>query len=197
MRVSSRGQYGVRALAYLAAHYGEGPINVRTVAGAEGLPAKYLEQLLARLRRGGLVRSSRGARGGVVLAQPPERITVRQVVERLEGSLAPVECLERRNGHEEDCVPHDIWQVLHESVLSALESFTLADLAARFRAREERRKLEVATQVARPVAAPVDGAPERRESSGISVARATLENGDEGAEEILVTVPDGRSDVSS
>jgi Rrf2 family transcriptional regulator, cysteine metabolism repressor len=138
VRVSSRGQYGVRALAYLAAHYGEGPINVRTVAEAEGLPAKYLEQLLARLRRGGLVRSSRGAHGGITLAREPRSITVRQVVLLLEGSLAPVECLQSANGHDEDCVPHELWRALHEEVLKVLDSFTLADLAARRRAREAR-----------------------------------------------------------
>lgn len=139
MRVSSRGQYGVRALAYLAAHYGEGPINVRTVAEAEGLPAKYLEQLLARLRRGGLVRSSRGAHGGIMLAREPESISVRQVVLLLEGSLAPVECLQGPNGHEEDCVPHELWRALHEGVLRILDSFTLADLAVRLKARERRQ----------------------------------------------------------
>jgi len=138
VRVSSRGQYGVRALAYLAAHHGEGPINVRTVAEAEGLPAKYLEQLLARLRRGGLVRSSRGARGGIMLARDPQSITVRQVVLLLEGSLAPVECLQSANGHEDDCVPHELWRALHEGVLKVLDSFTLADLAARCKARESR-----------------------------------------------------------
>jgi Rrf2 family protein len=129
----------VRALAYLATRYGEGPINVRTVAEAEGLPAKYLEQLLARLRRGGLVRSSRGAKGGILLALPPERITVREVVERLEGSLAPVECLEPEvaaDGHARECVAHDVWRALHRSVLQTLGSFTLADLAARRRAAQ-------------------------------------------------------------
>lgn len=136
MRVSSRGQYGVRALAYLAARYGEGPINVRTVAQAERLPAKYLEQLLAKLRRGGLVRSSRGARGGVVLAQDPKAISIRQVVSLLEGSLLPVDCLKDTNGHEENCVAHPLWRALHESVLTTLDSFTLADLAERLRARE-------------------------------------------------------------
>src|SRR5262245_17861712 len=136
MRVSSRGQYGVRALAYLAARYGEGPINVRTVAQAERLPAKYLEQLLAKLRRGGLVRSSRGARGGVTLAQEPKNISIRQVVSLLEGSLLPVDCLTVTNGNEERCVAHPRWRALHESVLATLDSFTLADLAERLRARE-------------------------------------------------------------
>src|SRR5262245_5030414 len=136
MRVSSRGQYGVRALAYLAARYGEGPINVRTVAQAERLPAKYLEQLLAKLRRGGLVRSSRGARGGVTLARDPKTISIRQVISLLEGSLLPVDCLKDGSGHEDTCVAHPLWRALHESVLSTLDAFTLADLAERMRARE-------------------------------------------------------------
>ena len=139
MRVSSRGQYGVRALAYLATRYGEGPINVRTVAQAEHLPAKYLEQLLAKLRRGGLVRSSRGARGGVTLARDPQTISVRQVVSLLEGSLLPVECLKDGAGHEETCVAHPLWRALHENVLSTLDSFTLADLAERMRSRDARQ----------------------------------------------------------
>jgi len=136
MRVSSRGQYGIRALAYLAAHHGEGPINVRTVAEAEGLPAKYLEQLLARLRRGGLVQSSRGARGGVALARDPRTISALQVVSLLEGSLVPMECRQDGNGHEARCVTHELWRRLSESVNQALESYTLADLADRLRARE-------------------------------------------------------------
>jgi Rrf2 family protein len=135
MRVSSRGQYGLRAMAYLASRHGEGPIRVRTVAEAEGLPAKYLEQLLARLRQAGLVRSSRGARGGIMLARDPETITAREVISTLEGSLAPVECDESRNRHAEECVAHPIWSALHNSVVTTLESFTMADLAARSRRR--------------------------------------------------------------
>jgi Rrf2 family transcriptional regulator, cysteine metabolism repressor len=165
VRVSSRGQYGVRALAYLAAHYGEGPINVRTVAEAEGLPAKYLEQLLARLRRGGLVRSTRGAHGGIMLAREPHAITVRQVVLLLEGSLAPVECLQSANGHEDDCVPHELWRALHEGVLKILDSFTLADLAERRRARESR-------EPGRPEAAAAGPAPARAEEPAAEVVGA-------------------------
>ena len=67
MRISSRGQYGLKAMAYLASRYGEGPIRLRTVAEAEALPAKYLEQLVGRLRQAGLVKACRGARGGVML----------------------------------------------------------------------------------------------------------------------------------
>jgi Rrf2 family protein len=122
-------------MAYLASRYGEGPIRLRTVAEAEALPAKYLEQLVGRLRQAGLVKASRGARGGVMLARPPERITAREVIAVLEGSLAPVECLDSKNGHAEVCVPHPLWHALFESVTRTLESFTLADLAERCRRR--------------------------------------------------------------
>ena len=135
MRISSRGQYGLRAMAYLAMRYGEGPIRLRTVAEEEGLPAKYLEQLVGRLRQAGLVKASRGARGGVMLAKAPERITAREVIGVLEGSLAPVDCLDAKNGHAESCVPHPLWRALHESVQATLESFTLRDLAERCRRR--------------------------------------------------------------
>lgn len=135
MRISSRGQYGLRAMAYLATRFGEGPIRLRTVAEAEALPAKYLEQLIGRLRQAGLVRASRGARGGVMLAKSPELITAREVISVLEGSLAPVDCLDAKNGHAEMCVPHPLWRALHESVTTTLESFTLANLAERCRRR--------------------------------------------------------------
>ncbi len=137
MRISSRGQYGLTAMAYLASRYGEGPIRLRTVAEAQELPAKYLEQLVGRLRQAGLVKACRGARGGVMLSRPPERITAREVISVLEGSLAPVDCLESKNGHAEECVPHPLWRALHESVTRTLDSFTLADLSRRCRGRSE------------------------------------------------------------
>ncbi len=132
MRISSRGQYGIRALVVLATRHGRGPTQVREIARVEGLSAKYLEQLLGRLRTGGLVRSVRGARGGYVLARVPEAITVREVLLLLEGSLAPVGCVEDggacgdANGNA--CVAHPLWNGLHTTVLGYLESFTLADL---------------------------------------------------------------------
>jgi Rrf2 family protein len=140
MRISSRGQYGIRALSVLAERHGQGPVQVREIARVERLSAKYLEQLLGRLRTGGLVRSVRGARGGYVLARGPEAITVREVLLLLEGSLAPVACIDPGGecGGEEGpgaCPAHGLWAGLHATVLTYLDSFTLADLA-RVAARE-------------------------------------------------------------
>jgi len=116
----------------LAARHGRGPTQVREIARVEGLSAKYLEQLLGRLRTGGLVRSVRGARGGYVLARGPEAITVREVLLLLEGSLAPVGCVEDGATCGADdtaaCVAHPLWSGLHRTVLGYLDSYTLADL---------------------------------------------------------------------
>ena len=133
MRISSRGQYGIRALAVLAARHGQGPVQVREIARVERLSAKYLEQLLGRLRTGGLVKSLRGARGGYVLARDPGAITVREVLLLLEGSLAPVGCVDGvadcADEGRTECAVHGLWLGLHATVLDYLDSFTLADLA--------------------------------------------------------------------
>ena len=131
MKISSRGQYGLRALAVLATRHGQGPVQVRAIARAERLSAKYLEQLLGRLRTGGLVKSMRGARGGYTLARGPAEIRVREVLLLLEGSLAPVGCVDDGGtcgvGGQAECPAHGLWTGLHTTVLSYLDSFTLAD----------------------------------------------------------------------
>ncbi len=142
MRISSRGQYGLRALAVLASRHGQGPVQVREIARVESLSAKYLEQLLGRLRTGGLVRSVRGARGGYTLSRDPGAVTVREVLLLLEGSLAPVGCVDEGGEcgveGQEACPAHGLWSGLHAAVLTYLDSFTLADLV-RVAARGEAR----------------------------------------------------------
>ena len=133
MKISSRGQYGLRALAVLAKRHGRGPTQVREIARTETLSAKYLEQLLGRLRAGGLVTSVRGARGGYQLSREPQAITVKEVLVVLEGSLAPVGCVEPSDVACDGttCTAHAVWAGLHETVLTYLDSYTLADLVER------------------------------------------------------------------
>jgi Rrf2 family protein len=123
----------LRALAVLASRHGGGPVQVREIARVERLSAKYLEQLLGRLRAGGLVKSLRGARGGYTLARSPEAITVREVMLLLEGSLAPVGCVDEGGScgadGREACPAHGLWAGLHTTVLTYLDSYTLADFA--------------------------------------------------------------------
>src|ERR1700760_2047719 len=93
MMFSTRAEYGVRVMVDLARRGGADPVPLGGIADGEGLPLAYLEHLVARLRRAGLVESRRGARGGYLLARPADEITMAEVVEALEGSIAPIECI--------------------------------------------------------------------------------------------------------
>src|SRR5436309_8033981 len=93
MMFSTKAEYGIRVLVELASRDGESPVPLAEIAEANGLPLAYLEHLVARLRKAGLVESRRGARGGYLLARPAGEITMAEVVEALEGSIAPIECI--------------------------------------------------------------------------------------------------------
>src|SRR3954470_11378874 len=93
MMFSTKAEYGVRVLVELARRGSAHPVPLTEIAEANGLPLAYLEHLVARLRKAGLVESRRGARGGYMLARPAEEITMAEVVEALEGSIAPIECI--------------------------------------------------------------------------------------------------------
>src|SRR5204862_6037732 len=93
MMFSTRTEYGVRVMVELARRNGDGPVSLADIASTEELPLAYLEHLVARLRKAGLVESRRGARGGYLLARPAPDISMAEVVEALEGSIAPIECI--------------------------------------------------------------------------------------------------------
>src|SRR5213594_1547420 len=93
MMFSTRAEYGVRVMVELARRGDEEPVSLAEIADGDGLPLAYLEHLAARLRKAGLVQSRRGARGGYLLARPADEITMAEVVEALEGAIAPIECI--------------------------------------------------------------------------------------------------------
>src|SRR3982751_5597466 len=93
MMFSTKAEYGVRVMAHLARDDGGEPLPLGSIADAEGLPLAYLEHLVQRLRRSELVESRRGAHGGYSLARPADDITMAQVVQALEGEIAPIECI--------------------------------------------------------------------------------------------------------
>jgi Rrf2 family cysteine metabolism transcriptional repressor len=133
VKVSSRAHYGLRAMTELARAHGRGPIALSEVARAEHLSQGYLEQLMATLRRAGLVEGTRGASGGYRLARPPAQITVGQIYRALEGPIAPVECAD--DGYvpgscdrEPSCASRTIWRRVRDSIEQVLDSTTLADL---------------------------------------------------------------------
>ena len=93
MRVSTRGEYGVRAMFDLAVNFGQGPIALKTIAERQMVSESYLEQLMAELRKAGLVHSKRGAQGGYELADKPANVSIGEII-RLEGPINPVDCLD-------------------------------------------------------------------------------------------------------
>lgn len=138
MLFSTKAEYGVRLMVELGRQPGSSPISLSAVAEAERLPLSYLEHLVARLRKAGLVSSTRGAHGGYSLARPAESITLDEVVEALEGQIAPMECFhESPEGkvlcsHEGDgdraCATKLLWTRVQNGVTKALAGTTLAEL---------------------------------------------------------------------
>jgi len=139
MKLSTRGRYGTRALLELALHQGEEPVLLRDIAERQQLSLSYLEHLITPLIAGGIVRSTKGPRGGVSLAKPPEKIKLSEVIQLLEGSIAPVECVNNPEvcNRSELCVTRDIWSELKKAMNGVLESTTLQDLVERQRRKEQ------------------------------------------------------------
>jgi Rrf2 family transcriptional regulator, cysteine metabolism repressor len=133
MRFSTKGRYGVRAMLDIALNSAEGPVLMRDIAARQGISAQYLEHLISPLIKAGLLRSMRGARGGLFLAKQPEDIILSEVIEILEGSLAPVECVDNPRVCERSssCVTRDLWQDMKNAALGVLSSVTLRDLMER------------------------------------------------------------------
>ena len=129
-------EYGIRALIELAARYGEGPVPARAIAKAQGIPVRFLEHQLAALHKAGIVDSQRGANGGAALARDPSDIRISEVIDALEGPLAPMYCLEP---HDESCVQtlqcgvQELWMRVESAVRTVFEQTTIADIATRHR----------------------------------------------------------------
>ncbi|MBA7653485.1 HTH-type transcriptional regulator CymR [subsurface metagenome] len=130
MRLSTKGRYGTRAMLDLALNSSEGPVLLRDIAKRQEVSEKYLEHSISALRKAGLVRSIRGARGGYVLAKLPSEIRLSEIMEVLEGSMAPVECVDDPQvcQRAQLCVTRDIWAKMKEAIDNILESITLQDM---------------------------------------------------------------------
>ena len=135
MKVSTKGDYGVRALVELAHHYGQGPRQSAEIAARQEIPEPYLDQLLTTLRRAGFIRSVRGPQGGHALIRDPKEVKLSDVMVALEGSLAPIACVDdpdacTRSG---GCVQRDVWERVRDATLEILESVSIGDLAEKER----------------------------------------------------------------
>ena len=130
MKLSTRGRYGARALVELAKHDGQGPLALKEMAERQQIPLKYLEQIAMALKAAKLIRSVRGPSGGYVLARPPKKIHLLEIIETLEGSLSFVNCVKDPSACQrvDSCAFNDLWKKISEETSKILRSVTLADM---------------------------------------------------------------------
>jgi Rrf2 family protein len=146
MKVSTRGEYGVRAMVALAKNFGEGPMSISAVARESSVPYAYLEQLIVPLRRAGLVESKRGAQGGYVLSRAPESMRIGEIYRVMEGPVAPMECVSEDESEQtcpliDNCETRPVWLKVRDSIVDAIDSMTLADLV-----RKDQKPAKIVTE---------------------------------------------------
>lgn len=139
MKLSTRGRYAPRVLLDLALHQEEGRVRLKDIAQRQQISLKYLEHLITPLISAGLVRSIRGPRGGVSIAKSPQEIKLSEVIQLLEGSVAPVECVNNPEvcSRSTFCVTRDVWGELKKAMEDILKSITIQDLVERQKKKEQ------------------------------------------------------------
>jgi len=133
MKLTMKGDYGLRAMLDMAAYYGQGPIESADIARRQYIPEQYLDQILMALRKEGLVKSVRGPKGGHMLARTPAEITMAQVMQALEGYVPPMECLPNPDFCKlsPGCALREVWQQIDAMTQQLLGATTIEQLAQR------------------------------------------------------------------
>lgn len=146
MKLTTKGKYGVKALFELAMHEGNSPLSLKTIAERQDLSEHYLEQLVAPLRRAGLVTSVRGAQGGYVLNRPADQITVGNILRVLEGPIGYADCateagVQNSCENADSCVAHGVWEQVRDAIVKVVDGITLEDLCRQAREDAERQNI--------------------------------------------------------
>jgi Rrf2 family protein len=130
MNLSTRGRYGTRLVLELSKQYGKGPLSVSQISKSQSIPEKYLEQLIIPLKRAQLIKSVRGPKGGHMLAEPPEKISVWDIVRLLEAKFSFVDCLNDPDAckHAGDCPVRPVWGKAYQAMINVFKETTLEDL---------------------------------------------------------------------
>ena len=141
MKLSTKGRYGMRAMLDLALQSGTEPVLIKDISKRQEVSDLYQQQLFNRLKTAGLVRSTRGPKGGFMLTKPPSQISLADILQAMEGSTAPVECVDNATfcSRADSCVTRKVWAEIKKAMDGVLESTTLQDLVK----QEERNKVEV------------------------------------------------------
>jgi Rrf2 family transcriptional regulator, cysteine metabolism repressor len=137
VKLSTRTRYGTRALLELALHGGKEPLSLKDIAAKQQISLSYLEQLIAPLIASGIIRSTKGPKGGISLARNPGDIKLIEITRLLEGSVSPAECIDNPEAckRSEFCATRDIWSGLKNVMDDFLENTTLQDLVDRQRSK--------------------------------------------------------------
>jgi Rrf2 family protein len=133
LRLSTKSEYGVRAMLEIAKDYNNAPLTIKVISQRQNLSSAYLEQIMNTLRRAGLVESLKGPGGGYVLADKPDNISIGKILRALEGPVALTSCLEPATDNcsqIEGCVARLLWQALGETIEKFLEKISLQDLSS-------------------------------------------------------------------
>ncbi len=131
MQITRTEEYGLRGLLFLVKHAPEKAVLVSEISKGQKIPAAFLAKIFQRLSKAGVLRSTRGAKGGFLLRKPADQITMREVIEALEGPIVLNRCLVRKGECEEerDCPLHPVWEEMQQSILEILDRTTMEDLA--------------------------------------------------------------------
>lgn len=143
MKVSLRSTYGIMAAVDLALQAGSAPIQAKSIARRQGIPARFLEQVLHAMKKAGLVSSLRGAQGGYVLSKKPSEVSVAEILEALEGPFLRTADVNGRLQHtaKSEALLAKVWDRLHEAERHLLEGITIEELAGQQREIEQQRSL--------------------------------------------------------
>jgi len=133
LKISTKSQYGLRAMVYLA-RFKDKICPLKIISGKEGISFDYLEKIISKLEKTGLIKAKKGVQGGYFLAKSPKRIKIGEIIRALEGDTVLVKCIApiRKRGYrcprERKCLTKNFWQKIQKTLNSALNSITLADL---------------------------------------------------------------------
>lgn len=133
MKFSTRARYGTKAVLELSLRWGKGPVLLKDIARSQEIPVQYLEHIIRPLVHAGLIKTTRGVRGGISLIKPPRKVLLSDVIQLLEGSIAPVACVDipERYPRSDRCVTHDLWAELKQAMDVVLKTTTFEDLVER------------------------------------------------------------------
>ena len=141
MKFSAKGEYGVRAILDIAINQKSGPVQVKEISRRQSIPERFLEQVMASLKKAALVEAFRGAQGGYLLAKSARKISLADVIQALEGPLTLMECVSEEESSQRCdqvslCVIRDVWIGVQSAIVEALASITVEDMCQKLREKE-------------------------------------------------------------